>query len=75
MSKRPVLAAYTDTGALDVSCPHCDAQPGQWCVTDDGRPRRVPCVARVCAGGTIPAAGPSAGRDYAEPTHQRRDLG
>lgn len=54
--KRPVRAAYQDTGAWSVSCPHCAAQPGQWCTRDDGQPRRVPCVARVVAGGVIPGS-------------------
>lgn len=53
MKGRPVRAAYSDTGAWAVSCAHCGAEVGQWCLRDDGQPRRVPCVARVVAGGVI----------------------
>lgn len=67
--KRPIRAAYTDTGAIDVSCPHCGAQPGQWCMTDDGRSRRVPCVDRAAAGvGT--GDGQAYARDFSQPRHE-----
>lgn len=64
---RPVLQAYTDTGALDVSCSHCGASPGQWCSTDGGRTRRVPCVVRAAAGVGAGDGRPYA-RDFSEPT-------
>ena len=25
---RPIWQSYSDTGALDVTCPHCGAEPG-----------------------------------------------
>lgn len=70
MKGRPIRQAYTDTGAWDVSCPNCGAAPGQWCATDEDRPRRVPCVARVCAGGVLPAAADKYGHDFSEPRAQ-----
>lgn len=66
---RPVLAAYVDTGALDVSCTHCGATPGAWCLTDDGRARRVPCVDRAAAGVGTGDGKPYAPRDFSEPAH------
>ncbi len=68
MSRRPhaIWAAYNDTGALDVTCPHCQAQPGRWCTKDDGRVRRVPCIARSAMTGAIESA--KYGRDFSEPT-------
>jgi hypothetical protein len=47
---RPIWQAYADTGALDVACPHCGAEPEQWCTREDGRVRRVPCVDRATSG-------------------------
>lgn len=46
---RPCVAlkAYTDTGAIERSCPNCGAAEGYWCVTPDGRDRRMPCVRRA----------------------------
>ena len=64
-------AAYSDTGAWSVNCPHCGAQPGQWCEREDGSPRRVPCVARVVAGGVVSNGTPHA-LDFSEPRHERR---
>lgn len=72
--KRPIKQAYVDTGAWDVSCPHCGAKPGQWCLTDDGQSRRVPCVARVFAGGVLPGSDDKCGRDPSEPSHPRGDI-
>jgi hypothetical protein len=42
-----ILRSYLDTGALDRTCPQCQAGPAQWCRTPDGRDRRIPCVARM----------------------------
>lgn len=47
MTRRPIRAAYEETGALRRECPMCDAGPGQWCVDQRGRLRRVPCVLRT----------------------------
>lgn len=72
--KGPIRQAYTDTGALDITCPHCGVQPGQWCITDDGAARRVPCVERAAAGiGT--GDGNPYGRDFSEPRHQHTTTG
>lgn len=72
MKGRPIRAAYTDTGALDISCAHCGAEPGQWCMTDDGAARRVPCVDRATAGvGT--GDGKVYARDFSEPCHPAPD--
>lgn len=65
---RPVLAAYVDTGALDITCSHCEAAPGQWCSTGDGRVRLVPCVQRA-ASGVGSGDGKHYGRGFGEPTH------
>lgn len=46
---RAVSAAYSDTGSLQVACPHCGAEPGQWCTKSDGRVSKVPCVGRLAA--------------------------
>jgi len=66
---RPIWQAYADTGALEMSCPHCRAEPGQWCSRDDGRVRRVPCVARAAAPGVVAGAGRP--RDFSEPIKDR----
>lgn len=68
MKGRPVRQAYADTGALNVGCPHCGAAPGAWCLTDDGRTRRVPCVDRATAGVTTGDGKPYA-RDFSEPRY------
>ncbi|OBI08633.1 hypothetical protein A5715_00620 [Mycolicibacter heraklionensis] len=49
MTGRAVTAAYTDTGANEISCPHCGAEPGQACVKPDARISKVPCVGRIAA--------------------------
>jgi hypothetical protein len=64
---RPIWQAYSDTGALDVVCPQCGAEPKQWCTRDNGRVRRVPCVARSTASGAVEAAGKP--RDFTQPNH------
>lgn len=69
MRRRPVLQAYLDVGALDISCPHCGAAPGQWCATDEGRTRRVPCVLRATGGIDTGDGRPYAPRDFSEPLH------
>lgn len=46
---RAVPAAYSDTGALGVACPHCGAGGGEPCTKTDGRTSRVPCVDRLAA--------------------------
>lgn len=61
---KPIWRAYQDVGALRLQCPHCDAQPGQWCTRDDGRLRRTPCLAR------IPATSP---HDFGEPRHPEQN--
>ncbi|AFM19464.1 hypothetical protein Mycch_4766 [Mycolicibacterium chubuense NBB4] len=49
---RPIPAAYA--GAIDVPCPTCSAEPGAFCLVEDGRRgprrRRVPCVRRCPPG-------------------------
>jgi hypothetical protein len=68
----PIWEAYADTGALEVSCPHCGAAPTQWCTRDDGRVRRVPCVARsIGAVGT--GDGKPYARDFTQQSHPRKD--
>jgi hypothetical protein len=64
-----IWAAYSDTGALEVTCPHCDAGPGQWCTRDDGRVRRVPCIARTAATGLVTV---DRYRDFTEPLPPNR---
>lgn len=65
---RAIWQAYRDCGALEVTCPHCAATPGQWCTRADGRVRRIPCASR-----TVASIGSGAGRpysrDFSEPTH------
>lgn len=60
MKPRPIWAAYNQTGALDVNCPHCGAEHGQWCTRDDGRLGRIPCIARM-------SASDDGYRDFSEP--------
>lgn len=66
MRGRAVLAAYADTGAADIPCPHCAAEQGQPCVQPDGRVSRVPCVGRIAAADLAPTA-----VDYSEPRRPR----
>ncbi len=65
-----IWAAYNDTGALEVTCPHCGAEPRKWCSRDDGRVRRVPCVDRVVSGVDTGDGKPYV-RDFSQPTHER----
>lgn len=66
-----VMAAYADTGALTVSCPHCAAEPGQPCTKPDGRVGKVPCVDRIAAAdlsaGTDKKGNATLPVDYSEP--------
>ncbi len=66
-----IWQAYADTGALEVSCPNCDAAPDQWCTRPDGRVRRVPCIDRTTTTGVLTT--PKYGRDFSEPTHPQID--
>jgi hypothetical protein len=63
VSSQPIWAAYNETNALAVRCPHCGAEPGKWCTRDDGRLGRVPCVARASSGADRP-------HDFGEPRQQ-----
>lgn len=74
MRGRAVLAAYADTGANEITCPHCEAEPDHPCTKSDGRVSRVPCVDRLAAADlsgarsrtdtlTTPVV------DYSEPRH------
>lgn len=67
MSRGPIRAAYEQTGAIRRVCPMCDAGPGQWCIDQRGRLRRVPCVLRTR--GTQLASTPTttAAVDFSEP--------
>jgi hypothetical protein len=64
-----IWAAYADCGAIEVACPHCDAEPGKWCTREDGRVRRAPCVARAVASGVVTTPGKQYARDFSEPGH------
>ena len=65
---QPIWQAYEGTGTLDVACPHCGATPGTWCTRGDGRVRRVPCVDRLAASGSVPTV-----HDPSEPRHPRKE--
>lgn len=71
MKGLPIWQAYADTGALDVSCPHCGAEPGQWCTRSDGRTRRIPCIDRATGSGAVEAAGKP--RDFTQPNQSPKD--
>lgn len=68
MTNRPIWQAYNDTGALEVSCPHCGAQPGHWCTRDDGNVRRIACVDRATSGFAA-GNGKFYARDFTQPSH------
>jgi hypothetical protein len=68
---RPIWQSYSDTGALDVTCPYCGAEPGRWCTREDGRVRRIPCVTRASATGAGSAAAKP--RDFSEPLAGQRE--
>ena len=70
MKGRPIRQAYQDTGALEVSCSHCGAEPGHWCTRDDHQVRRIPCIAGVVAGGVVPSSGPRLGHNFSDPRHE-----
>lgn len=79
---RAIWAAYNDTGALGIDCPHCDAEKGTWCTKDDGRVARVPCVDRIAATAAVsPVARlpstvhdePVTTTDFSEPRHPNEE--
>lgn len=72
---RPVLTAYTDVGALNVSCANCGAQDGQWCIKPDGQVRRVPCIIRAATGIDTGDGKPYVGHDFSEPRHPHNPEG
>lgn len=60
----PIVEAYADTLVLEYACPHCGAQPGDFCRHDAARggvQRKVPCPRRilVAAHATEQREGPS----------------
>lgn len=67
MTGRAVLAAYRDTGAMNITCPHCDGEPGQPCTKPTGDISRVPCVARLAAADLAPTTSLTTAVDYSEP--------
>lgn len=66
---RAIWQAYSDVGALDIACPHCGAQPKQWCTRDDGRVRRIPCIERATSTAVVDAPQSRYIRDFSEPAH------
>lgn len=71
MTGRAVLAAYRDTGAAKLPCPHCEAEPGQPCTKPDGRISRVPCVDRIAAADLGPTTSATPVVDFSEPRRPR----
>jgi hypothetical protein len=72
----PVPPAYTDTGSLHVDCTNCGAEPGQWCARDDGRIRRMPCIARIASSGAVTTTAVTAvvvPIDFNQPRHTKED--
>lgn len=69
MTGRAVMAAYQDTGAANIPCPHCAAQPGRPCTKPDGRISKVPCVDRLTAADLTPTTSTT----LAVGTHLRPD--
>ncbi|WP_193043169.1 hypothetical protein [Mycolicibacterium baixiangningiae] len=77
---RPIPEAYR--GAIDVPCPTCSAEPGEFCLVEDDchgpRRRRVPCVRR-CPPSPSPtdvehqAAATRPTRSFSEPLHDATD--
>lgn len=76
-----IWAAYNAVGALEVPCPTCSAPVSIWCTREDGKVRRLPCIARAAAAGGPEARATStagAGQqvqavapvDFSEPRHQ-----
>ena len=39
-------AAYADAN-MHTECPHCGAEPNQFCTRPDGVVRRTPCIKRI----------------------------
>lgn len=72
-ASRPIWQAYSDTGALEVTCPHCGAEPNKWCTRSDGRVRRIPCIERASATAALTPPGKHYGRNFSEPTHPAND--
>lgn len=76
---RAIWQAYSDTGALAIACPHCAAEPGNWCTKPDGRVSRVPCVDRIAATAAIapvihlPTTAATAPADFSEPRHPHEE--
>jgi hypothetical protein len=70
-STKPIWTAYSETGALSVTCPHCHAEPGKFCTRENGRVGRIPCVSRASASGVVDDD--DRPRDYSEPTRADRD--
>lgn len=46
-SPGPVVEAYVDSGAIDLHCPNCGANPQQYCTHDSGIERKMPCPNRL----------------------------
>lgn len=46
-SGRPIRTAYAVDGAVDRTCPNCDAQIGAPCTSATGEPQKVPCLSRI----------------------------
>lgn len=40
-------SAYRNRGALDLACPTCQAEPGQWCTEAGKGPKRIPHTKRL----------------------------
>lgn len=68
----PIVAAYEQSGAFDIPCPHCGADIGVVCTRPDGRVRRAPCVARCRI--SSPAVGSSDPEHDSEPAEARSGL-
>lgn len=71
MRDRAVMAAYTDTGAGSIACPHCGAEAGSPCVKPDGRVSKVPCVDRLAAADLGPTTSATPVVDFSEPRRPR----
>ena len=61
-----VLAAYRDTGAWEVTCLHCGANPGAPCTKAGGRVSLVPCVGRLATADLPPTP-----VDFSQPRHPK----
>lgn len=66
--------AYTESGAIDMACPQCEAEAGQRCHNPiTGRPARMPCLARL-VDGFEPVTRKQLGRDAKLPEDEARRL-